>query len=105
MQYFSTYINIPPGGINKNMKKIIKNEQLDRHKILNRLARIEGQVKGIRKMIEDKKPCASIIMQITAIKQAVNMVASELLENELICKFERGEKIEKKDLERFFKTK
>lgn len=77
----------------------------DREKIMNRLARIEGQVRGVRKMIEQEKDCISIITQITAVKQAVCMLATQLLENELVCKFERGEKIAKKDLENLFKLK
>lgn len=96
---------IPPGGIIKFMTKIKNNELAVRSKILNRIARIEGQVRGVRKMIESKKECTAVINQVSAIKQAVNMLASEILENEFVCKFERGEKLNKKDLQTIFKIK
>ncbi len=44
----------------------------ERQNIINRLSRIEGQVKGVRKMIEDEQPCTDVLMQIAAIKAAVN---------------------------------
>ena len=44
----------------------------ERRQIINRLRRIEGQIKGIRKMIDDEQPCAEILMQIAAVKAAVN---------------------------------
>lgn len=48
----------------------------DRQSVINRLNRIEGQVKGIRKMIEEEQPCAEILMQIAAVKAAVNNVGA-----------------------------
>jgi len=44
----------------------------ERRQIINRLRRIEGQVRGIRKMIDDEQPCAEILMQIAAVKAAVS---------------------------------
>jgi DNA-binding FrmR family transcriptional regulator len=43
----------------------------ERRQIINRLRRIEGQVRGIRKMIDEEQPCAEILMQIAAVKAAV----------------------------------
>ena len=53
----------------------------DKKKLINRLKRIEGQVKGIEKMIEDEKFCGDIITQITAAKSALNSVGGLVLEN------------------------
>jgi len=48
--------------------------------LLMRLRRIEGQVKGIQKMLEEDKYCADIITQISAVRAAVNKVGSLILE-------------------------
>ncbi len=53
----------------------------DKKKLINRLKRIEGQVKGIEKMIEAGKFCGDIITQITAAKSALNSVGGLVLEN------------------------
>ena len=53
----------------------------DKKKLTNRLKRIEGQVKGIEKMIEEGKFCGDIITQITAAKSALNSVGGLVLEN------------------------
>lgn len=53
----------------------------ERKEIISRLNRIEGQVKGIRNMIEENKICAEILTQIAAVRAAVNKVGSIVLEN------------------------
>jgi CsoR family transcriptional regulator, copper-sensing transcriptional repressor len=50
--------------------------QEERQNVINRLNRIEGQVKGIRKMIEEEQNCSEILMQIAAVKAAVNNVGT-----------------------------
>ncbi|MDX1608397.1 MAG: metal-sensitive transcriptional regulator [Candidatus Spechtbacterales bacterium] len=49
----------------------------------NRLKRIEGQIRGLQKMVEDEKYCVDIITQSSAIKEALTGVESLLLENHL----------------------
>ena len=44
--------------------------------IINRLNRIEGQIKGIRKMIEEEQNCSEILIQVAAVKAAVNKVGT-----------------------------
>jgi len=54
--------------------------------ILNRLRRIEGQVKGIQRMIEEDKNCVDILIQVAAIRAAINKVGSLILEkHSLAC--------------------
>lgn len=48
---------------------------------MNRLRRIEGQVKGIQKMIEEEKNCSDILVQIAAVRSAINSVGGLILEN------------------------
>ena len=48
--------------------------------LLNRLRRIEGQVRGVERMIEDGRYCIDVITQISAIQAALDKVALALLE-------------------------
>jgi len=59
------------------MDKIIKN------KITNRLRRVEGQVRGLQKMVSDEKYCIDIITQSSAIRSALSAVEDTMLENHL----------------------
>ncbi|NLX62465.1 MAG: metal-sensitive transcriptional regulator [Tissierellia bacterium] len=49
--------------------------------IILRLRKIEGQVKGIQKMIEEGKKCGEILVQIAAVRSAINSVGGLILEN------------------------
>ncbi len=55
----------------------------DKSTYLNRLRRIEGQARGIHKMIEDEKYCIDILTQISALKSALDAVAIGLLDDHL----------------------
>ncbi len=57
--------------------------------ITNRLNRIEGQIKGVKKMVEKDCYCNDILIQLSAIQSAVKSLSNQLLENHLntcICK-------------------
>lgn len=49
--------------------------------VILRLRRIEGQVKGIQKMVEEGKQCGEILIQIAAVRSAINSVGGLILEN------------------------
>lgn len=48
-----------------------------------RLSRIEGQVRGIRRMLGEHKDCESLIVQVAAAKAALNQVLIKLLEGHM----------------------
>jgi Uncharacterized protein conserved in bacteria len=50
-----------------------------RGKALGRLRRIEGQIQGIQRMIEEDKYCVDILLQLTAVQGAVEQVQKLLL--------------------------
>ncbi len=50
---------------------------------LVRLRRIEGQVRGLHKMVEDDRYCADIMTQISSVQEALRAVGRELLRNHL----------------------
>jgi CsoR family transcriptional regulator, copper-sensing transcriptional repressor len=49
--------------------------------LLNRLRRIEGQVRGVERMVEEDRYCIDVITQISAIQAALDKVAIGLLED------------------------
>ncbi len=54
-----------------------------RRKLVNRLARIEGHVHGIRTMIEQGQPCPDVLLQIAAVKGALDRVARLILDDHI----------------------
>jgi DNA-binding FrmR family transcriptional regulator len=55
----------------------------DKPNLLNRLNRIEGQVRGVARMVEDDRYCIDIVTQIHAVRAALARVESELLKTHL----------------------
>ena len=50
---------------------------------LKRLRRIEGQVRGLQKMVEEDRYCADIMTQISSVHEALRSVGRELMRNHL----------------------
>jgi len=55
----------------------------DQPKLLNRLKRIEGQVRGVARMVEDDRYCIDILTQLAAVRAALARVEGELLKGHL----------------------
>jgi DNA-binding FrmR family transcriptional regulator len=51
--------------------------------VIDRLSKIEGHVKGIKKMAEEGRSCDDLLLQVSAIKGAINQVGRVLLEDYL----------------------
>jgi len=50
---------------------------------LKRLRRIEGQVRGLQKMVEEDRYCADVLTQISSVQEALRAVGRELMRNHL----------------------
>ncbi len=48
-----------------------------------RLRRIEGQIRGLQKMVDDERYCADILTQISSVQEALRSVGRELMRNHL----------------------
>ncbi len=55
----------------------------DKDDFLKRMRRIEGQVRGIARMIEDDKYCIDVLTQVSAVNRALEAVALGLLDDHL----------------------
>jgi len=87
------------------MKKMVGNQKNSAEKVIDRIARIEGQLRGIRRMVVEKKECINVIHQIMAIREAVSMLGIELLKNDFACNFQGKKKIDEAYLKTLFKIK
>ena len=55
--------------------------KIRRENVSKRLSRIEGQVRGLQKMIEDDRYCVDILVQVKAVSAAMKKVEGELLKD------------------------
>lgn len=80
---------IPMGGITEegrmagHEKKAVAVDFDARVRNLRRLKRIEGQVRGLQKMVEDDRYCPDIMTQISSVHEALRAVGRELMKNHL----------------------
>ena len=51
--------------------------------LTNRLSRIEGQVRGVKKMLDEDAYCVDILTQVSAIREALSAFSRELLSNHI----------------------
>ena len=58
-------------------------EREDRPRLLNRLNRIEGQVRGVARMVDEDRYCIDILTQVQAVRAALAKVETELLKDHL----------------------
>ena len=54
-----------------------------KHAILMRLRRIEGQVRGLQRMVEEERYCADVLVQMSSVQEALRGVSRTLLHNHL----------------------
>jgi DNA-binding FrmR family transcriptional regulator len=74
--------------------------QEDKEKLLKRLARVEGQVRGVSKMVEEERYCIDVLTQIGASQAALDKVALGLLDEHTrhsVVEADEGERVEKVD--------
>ena len=63
--------------------KTKKRDEQEYKKLINRLSRIEGQIRGIKGMVEKDAYCTDILVQVSAVNAALNAFNKELLSNHI----------------------
>jgi DNA-binding FrmR family transcriptional regulator len=58
-----------------------KEPEFDKDMLFRRLKRLEGQIRGIHKMIDEDRDCVSIVMQLAAVRSGVEGVGALVLNN------------------------
>ncbi|GEL77580.1 metal-sensitive transcriptional regulator [Tenuibacillus multivorans] len=59
---------------------VVPRTNSEKERVSNRLKRIEGQVRGLQKMIEEDRYCVDVLVQISAVKAALDKVGYQMLE-------------------------
>lgn len=65
---------------------VVENIYLDREveeDLQNRLSRIEGHVRGIKRMLSEHASCEELLIQLSAVRSALNQATARLLENHM----------------------
>ncbi len=73
---------IPEHNHNHSIHNHVHSEESLR-KIVNRLSRIEGHVRGIKSMVQQNSPCPDVLLQIAAVRGAIDKVARIVLDEHL----------------------
>jgi DNA-binding FrmR family transcriptional regulator len=69
-------------GIHEGKKAVAVDPDI-KARNLTRLRRIEGQVRGLQRLVEEERYCADIMTQITSVHEALRSVGKELMRNHL----------------------
>jgi DNA-binding FrmR family transcriptional regulator len=74
-----------PVGVYKFEKerKAMASYDADKENILTRLRRIEGQTRGLQRMVEEDKYCVDIMTQVASVQAALEQVSLMLMENHM----------------------
>src|SRR5579863_4420244 len=70
-------------GIGRRRREDGALRQDNRPKLLNRLRRIEGQVRGLARMVEEDRYCIDVLTQLQAVRAALARVETEMLKDHL----------------------
>ena len=77
---------------------------VDRDLIIKRLKRIEGQIRGIQKMVTEERECESIVTQLAAVRSAIDSTGALVLNNYIKLCYPGAEHTDQKVYESFVKV-
>ena len=78
---------------------MIKKEEISQELVLKRLKRIEGQIRGIEKMIDGGRDCESLVVQLAAVRSAIESVGALVLNNFMKLCFRKGTSTEPSNID------
>ena len=70
-------------GVREIGRKAVAVDPQIKSENLNRLRRIEGQVRGLQRMVSEERYCADILVQVSSVQEALRSVGKALLRNHL----------------------
>ena len=77
----TSWVNVVHTAVNATGKKV--RDEKEYKDLIHRLSRIEGQVRGIREMVESDRYCVDILTQVSAIQSALNSFNKVLLSSHI----------------------
>ena len=80
----SSHLNQPPSSDSSpSQDHPHTHSEESQRKIINRLSRIEGHIRGVKTMVQDDRPCPDVLVQIAAVRGALDRVARIILDEHL----------------------
>ena len=83
MEGMATTCGCPTGDGEGVDRRSIHVDAAIKDRNIKRLRRIEGQVRGLQRMVDDERYCADIMIQIASVQEALRAVGRELMRNHL----------------------
>lgn len=69
--------------MNSDCHKKTYRDEKEKKQLINRLNRINGQITGVKKMIEDDCYCNDILIQLSAVKNSIQSLSNKVLDSHL----------------------
>ena len=66
------------------MAKVVKDQEALKKDVMARMKRIEGQVRGIQRMIDEGKECEDILVQVRAVRSALRSATTQIMRRYLL---------------------
>ena len=81
------------------MAEKVERDEITKGMLLKRLRRIEGQVRGLEKMICEDRDCESLVIQLAAVRSAIESVGGLVLNNYMKICFRKGAETESDNID------
>lgn len=81
------------------MAEKVERDEMTKGMLLKRLRRIEGQVRGLEKMIIDDRDCESLVTQLAAVRSAIESTGALVLNNYMKLCFRKGAESESSSID------
>ena len=72
----------------------VEDAEAHRRRIVTRLARVEGQLRGVQAMIVENRPCEQVALQLTAARRALDKAFYEMIACSLVANVDASEDME-----------
>jgi DNA-binding FrmR family transcriptional regulator len=72
-----------PAGTTERAPVPFSIDDAEKRRILNRLKRLEGQVRGLQRMVDEERPCRDILTLLSGVRSALDATGDAVLENYL----------------------
>jgi DNA-binding FrmR family transcriptional regulator len=72
-----------PSTTRQSARRALRVDPVRKANVVRRLKRVEGQVRGLQRMVEEERYCADILAQITGVQNALSSAGRVLLRNHL----------------------
>ena len=88
----SEHTHIGPDGLEYSHSHEHKHQHTQTKAVLNRLSRAIGHLESVRKMVEDGRDCSEVLVQLAAVRSALNNTAKVILKDHVEhCRADAGE--------------